>query len=58
MIPNGNAHILLVGVKTRLQATVACQDVMLLQHVDDDFTGLVGRQHLAEEVVGLSRHNA
>ena len=58
MIPDSNAHVLLVGVEARFQTTVASQDVVLLEHVDDNIAGLVGGQHLAEEVVGLRRHDA
>ena len=57
MIAHGNAHILLVGIETWFQTTVACQDIVLAQHVDNDLRSAIRRQHLAEEVVGLGRHH-
>ena len=53
MVTNGNAHVLLVGVETGLQTAVACQDVMLLEHIDHYFASLVGRQNFAKEIVRL-----
>ena len=34
MVAHGDAHVLLRWVETWLQTAVACQDVMLLEHID------------------------
>ena len=53
MVANGNAHVLLVGVETWFQTAVARQDVVLLEHVDDNLTGFVGWQYFTKEIVRL-----
>ena len=53
VVADGDAHVLFVGIKARLQATVARQDIMVSQHVDHDLLGRIGRQYLTEEIVGL-----
>ena len=57
MIAHSDAHVLLVGVETWFLATITRQDVMLAKHVDHDFCGCIGRQHLTKEVVGLCGHD-
>ena len=57
MIANGNTHVLLAVVKSRLVTAVACQDVMILQHVNHNFGGCVGRQHFAEIVLDVGVGN-
>ena len=56
MVPDGDAHILLT-VEARLVAAVASQDIMMLQHIENDFIGCSGRQDLTEEKVGLRGHH-
>ena len=52
MIPDGDAHVLLT-VKPWFVAAVTGQDVVVFQHIEYHLVGCMGRQNLAEEIVGL-----
>jgi hypothetical protein len=53
MVADGNTHILFVGGKARFPTTVPGQDIMLLEHIDDNLTGSIGRQYFTKEIVSL-----
>ena len=53
MVTHSNTHILFLRVKTGLSTTVACQDIVLSQHIDHNLLCRKGRQYLTQEIVGL-----
>jgi hypothetical protein len=57
MVADGNTHILFVGGKARFTTTVPGQDIMLLEHIDDNLTGSIGRQDFTKEIVSLGGHD-
>ena len=56
MATHGYAHVLL-AVETALGGAVAGENVVLLQHFQHKRIGIVWRQNLAQEIVGLRRHH-
>lgn len=56
MVADSNAHVL-AAIKTGFRATVAGEDVELLQDLNNNFTGSEGLYDLTKEIVGLRGHD-